>query len=121
MKYWNSDLITVKRDRELVIRDTSTLTEQVYLSRNKQIAQFIRSGMMLKASRLGYEYPDGNVPDDIKTTVFDRLDVDLVDITESQNRLKAKLSAVDGKGGSGGIDDKDPPANPDGENSVDDK
>lgn len=92
MKYWDSDLISVNRDRELVIRDTSTLTEQVYLSRDKQIAQFLRSGMMLKASRLGYEYPDGNVPDDVKTTVFDRPDVDLVDVFDAQNRIKDSLS-----------------------------
>lgn len=78
-----------------VERDKVSMTEQTYISRDKQIASFIRSGERLQAFRReDFDYPDGIVPDDAKPNPMDALGFDLSDAFLLSKELQAKIAAA---------------------------
>lgn len=76
-------------DLPVYIRDTSTMTEQAYIDKEKQIASFIRSGEQLQNFRRGdFDYPDGEVPDDAVPDPTMALGFDLADYSALKKKLE---------------------------------
>lgn len=95
-------LLPFDYEPEFIVRDTSTMTEQNFVDRNRQIQSFIRSGERLQVARSEeFEYPDGNVPSDAKvdpTSVlgFDLSDAFLLSQELQQSIAEAKARAEKG-------------------------
>lgn len=80
---------------EFVERDPVSQTEQAFVSKEQQIARFIRSGERLQAARREeFEYPDGDVPDDVVPDPTQRVGFDLADASAISAQLAAKAQAA---------------------------
>lgn len=93
-------LLPFDYEPEFIERDTSSMTEQNFVDRNRQIRSFIRSGERLQLARSEeYEYPDAKVPLDVKvdpTSVvgFDLSDQFLLSQELQQRIAEAKVRAA---------------------------
>lgn len=80
---------------EFIERDTSSMTEQNYVDRDRQIKSFIRSGERLQVARSEeFEYPDGNVPSDAKVDPTSVLGFDLSDAFLLSQDLQDRIAAA---------------------------
>lgn len=92
--YDGRQLLLFDFDDEFYERDTSSMTEQTYLDKEKQIASFIRSGERLQNFRRSeFDYPDGEVPDDAMPDPTAALGFDLADASDLQKKLNMKAAA----------------------------
>lgn len=89
-----NEVFCVKRDREIVVRDTDSIVDPVYITRSQQIKSFIRSGQMLHSFRSSYEYPDGNVPADVSPDPTADIGFDLADASALAARLSKQAEAA---------------------------
>lgn len=78
---------------EFIERDTSTMTEQNYIDRDRQIQSFIRSGERLQVARSAeFEFPDGKVPSDVKVDPTSVLGFDLSDAFLLSQDLQQRIA-----------------------------
>lgn len=80
---------------EFIERDTSSMTEQNYVDRDRQIQSFIRSGERLQVARSAeFEYPDGEVPSDVKVDPTSVVGFDLSDAFLLSQDLQQRIAAA---------------------------
>lgn len=88
-------LLPFDYESEFVERDTSSMTEQNFVDRDRQIQSFIRSGERLQVARSAeFEYPDGVVPSDVKVDPTSVLGFDLSDAFLLSQELQDRIAAA---------------------------
>lgn len=118
-------LLAFDYEPEFVHRDPVSDVDPFYIDRDTQIKSFIRSGEMLQqARRDSFEFPDGEVPPDVKVDPTSVVGFDLADASALQKELDAKraaaankseAAAVEPEGVAGETGKSVPPTSSDGE------
>lgn len=100
IKLYSRDQLLLDFEEPIHIRDTSSQTEQAgYVDAETQVTRLLRAGASLRDFRLGlnpglYEYPDGDVPDDVVPDPTQRVGFDFADASAISAQLAAKAQAA---------------------------
>lgn len=94
IKTFNVDSLLTRDAKPFVERDPSTETDQAgFIPADVQINRFIKAGVRLTAARREeYEFPDGNVPDDVRPDPTEELGFDLADASAIMQGLQPVLA-----------------------------